>query len=243
LTEQLVTLRPARTVFPKTVKEVPVVPTKSTGLLVLKSAKSNFKLGGGKDMILKGPMRGMRCYALTLEERATCPNTCINWNRCYGNHMPYAYRYPAGQQLEEALTQDVQYLSENHPEGFVVRLHILGDFYSVEYVLHWMSLSAQFDNLYVFGYTHWQKDTPIGDAITDWVYALSPRVVIRRSDKAVADDPLPPANTVNVGEPPSKGTVFCPIEDGNRTASCMTCGLCMNPVTGITFIDRSNNGF
>jgi hypothetical protein len=208
--------------------------------LVLKSGTGNKKLGG---KVTKGRYRGMPLYTLTLEEGATCWSGCQNLNRCYGANMPFAIRYNPGPTLEAAIAQDVATLADKHPDGFVVRLHVLGDFYSVDYVKHWAALLDQYHNVYLFGYTHWRAGSDIGDAVTTLVAGFPERAAFLRSDPTETGDLLPGAYTVDhdgrkdlhtLNRP---GTVVCPHETG-RVASCGACGLCMNGTTGITFIDH-----
>src|SRR5690348_4524574 len=232
------TARPPHTRYRKSVIHTPTSPVQSTGLFVLKRADGNTKLGGDTGFtILKGPFRGKPLFMLTLEERATCPTTCQNWNRCFGDNMPFAKRHQVDGVLMTAITQDVRKLAGKYPGGFVVRLHILGDFPSVVYVDHWMGLLAQHQALHVFGYTHWPHGSPIGDAVVRMVKQFPKRVSILRSD-GLPGDPLPLAITVDRGAPAAPGTVVCPEQSG-KTASCLTCGLCMNGRASVTFIDHS----
>ena len=50
---------------------------------------------------------------------------------------------------------------------FRFRLHLLGDFWSVEYVRLWLRLLDMFPNLFVFGYTHRKPRKNGGDRIGD----------------------------------------------------------------------------
>lgn len=226
-----------RTKYKKSVVPVPESPPKS-GLFVLKESTTNKKLGSGGKRIQKGRYRGMTLYSLTLEERATCWEGCPNLDICYGDNVPFAKRYEPGPQLEAAITTDLETLSTRHPEGFVVRLHVLGDFYSVAYVQHWAQLLLEFPALHIFGYTHWPLAHPIGQAVTGLATACPDRVALRRSDRTDATDPLPGAMTIAKGAPPVPGTVVCPEQTG-QTESCTTCGLCMNTKTAVSFIDHS----
>lgn len=231
-------LRPAHTRYRKTVINAPDSPL-SSGLRVLKEASTNDKLGKAGSIVRRGRYRGMPLYALTLEERATCWSGCQNWNICYGDGMPFAKRHAPGNTLISALTADLAVLSTRHPGGYVVRLHVLGDFYDVSYVMQWQNWLTEHPALYLFGYTHWRYDHPIGRAVTELVQAFPDRAAFRRSDATEPHDPLPPAHTVDRHTPlPVMNTVFCPEQTG-ATASCTTCGLCMNNTTGITFLDHS----
>jgi hypothetical protein len=86
-------------------------------------------------------MAGMPIYTLTLEERATCPTSCGHWRSCYGNSMHFAHRIDhRSPGFATLLAANVKRLGVEHPHGFVVRLHVLGDFYSVAYVDLWAAL-------------------------------------------------------------------------------------------------------
>lgn len=114
----------ARTVYPATVVDAEESPR------LLVSGANQGKIG---KRITKGPWRGLPIYCLTLEERATCPASCHEWDSCYGNAMHLARRHRHGPELERLLSAELGHLAERHPDGFAVRLHILGDFYSVRY--------------------------------------------------------------------------------------------------------------
>src|SRR5262249_24053099 len=113
---------------------------------------------------LKGRWRGFAAYMLTLEERATCPTTCRHLRSCYGNKMHLAQRMQAGSDLEWRLVREVALLHIDHPDGFAVRLHELGDFYSVEYVELWGRLLERYPGLHIWGYTA-HTDGPIFAAL------------------------------------------------------------------------------
>ena len=120
---------------------------------VLKPVSNNNKIGKRSNRVKAKKWQGMPMFSLTLEERATCPTTCFRWVECYGNNMPFAHRYEHGELLETRLTDQLTYLARKYPGGFVVRLHILGDFYSVDYVSFWASALKTFPSLHIFGYT------------------------------------------------------------------------------------------
>lgn len=223
--------------YRKSVVSVPKSPPTS-GLFVLKESTTNKKLGRGGKIIQKGRFRGMPMYSLTLEERATCWEACSNLDRCYGDNMPFAKRYAPGAPLLAAVSRDVQLLAERYPKGFVLRLHVLGDFYSVAYVEHWAHLLHTVPPLHLFGYTHWPADHPIGAAVASLHTQFADRVAFRRSDGTSAHDPLPFALTVARDAPAAAGTVLCPEQTG-KTAACTTCGLCMNQTTHVSFRDHS----
>ena len=135
------------TAYRKSVKQP---PTTSKTLLVLKPGSNNKKLGY---KVTKGRWKGKYLYSLTLEERATCPRYCHHWSDCYGNNMPFAHRYNVGSSLLPAIHSDISHLRSKHPQGIVIRLHVLGDFYSVVYVDFWRRMLDLWPNLCLFGYT------------------------------------------------------------------------------------------
>lgn len=237
-----------RTIFQKSVKDVPTKGQKY-GLLVLKEAAANKKVGAGSNIMNKGmkSMRGSPVFTLTLEEGATCPSTCPNLVKrgdggkkmvCYGSNMPFAHRYRHGPALTGALREDLERLHNKFPNGFVVRLHILGDFYSEDYVDFWAEMCNTFDSLRIYGYTHHRYGTPIGNKVALLVEQFKDRVCILRSDGDHANDPLRRAITILHGAAVPDGAVVCP----NQThgVACVDCGLCMtnNIRTPIAFLQH-----
>ena len=221
-----------RSLFHSTVSKPGVNHRTGAATAVLKRSDSNKKLGGG--VWTKGMFKGMPLYSLTLEERATCQTDCQAWDICYGNNMPWATRFDHRdvEGLMEQIEDEVDQLSTRHPRGFSVRLHILGDFFSVAYVHFWGSLLTAYPQLRVYGYTH--RTGEIGAAI-DEVYVAHPgRFVIMQSDGDAATTNRPVAlleTTAGADRLPA-----CPKETG-RTASCFTCGLCTNPnIKGVRFL-------
>lgn len=202
-----------RTLFPSRVSE----PNER----LLKSGKHQRKLGV---KVVKGKWAGMPIFTLTLEERATCPRSCQHWRDCYGNHMQWPKRYKHGADLEARLDQELSALAQNHPRGFVVRLHILGDFYSVHYVMNWGRWMQRFPNLHVFGYTARWLDEPIGAALQQVRMAFPVRWWIRWShhDKDA---------WLSTGD----SGIICPIQTG-KTDACGTCGLCWAATKPIRFL-------
>lgn len=221
-----------RTLFPSTVVEV----TKDEPARLLVPGKENRKIG---QMVAKGPLRGSAIYMLSLEERATCPQACELRGVCYGNAMQLARRHKVGDEdiFYERLADEIETLIAQ--EGAIlVRLHVLGDFFSVEYVAFWKEMLETFEKLAVFGYTHrkltkWGGDD-IGDAIQAVKECFPDRFAIRWSTETpVADgasliDFIPTTPTVD-------GNIWCPAqkpEDAKgQTACCATCGLCWDAAT------------
>jgi hypothetical protein len=65
----------------------------------------------------------------------------------------------------------------------LIRLHILGDFYSFEYVALWAELLDTHPNLHVFGFTARLENTEIGDAIRKLRSVYPRRFMIRHSGR------------------------------------------------------------
>lgn len=185
---------------------------------VLKPGAFNRKLGS---VITKGRWKAFPVYALTLEERATCPRSCKIWVNCYGNGSHGAIRYQAGELLMRALLVDLGRLQRIHPDGFAVRLHSLGDFFSVDYVEFWRRALVAFQGLRVFGYTARQADDPIGAAVAalrdmDWN-----RFAIRTSGAPEG----PRTAIIRKASEAAAGAIICPAQL-SKTASCSSCALC-----------------
>lgn len=209
-------LTEARTLFPTTV----VDPRESPRLLV--SGMNQRKIG---KRVTKGRWKGFPLYTLTLEERATCPSSCGEWSTCYGSNMPFSRRHKAGLALEAILINEVIDLARKHPDGYAVRLHILGDFYSPAYVDLWGSLLAEVPQLHVFGFTANPVDSQIGELIMFMNAAHPDRCRIRFSgvDSLVIDSLADSRHVV------------CPVQT-DKTDCCGSCGLCWTMDRPVEFI-------
>lgn len=111
-----------RTMYPSRV----VAPEDAPRIFV--SGHNSRKLGG---VVQKGRWKGFPIFSLTLEERRSCPRSCSLWRECYGNSMQWPKRLRHGLELEILIERELQALAHRHPDGFVIRAHVLGDFYSV----------------------------------------------------------------------------------------------------------------
>ncbi len=201
----------ARTMYPST-----VVSIAETRFDVLKSGFNSAKIG---KRIQKGRWKGFEVYTLTLEERATCPK---------------AQRFEHGTPMESRLIYEVSMLARAHPGGFAIRLHVLGDFYSVRYVELWEMLLGQFPQLHAFGFSaRWDTHAdPIADALVRLVLKNWDRFAIRFSNA-----PVDECSTVSIEHPlqaPSDAVV-CPQQLGKTTA-CSTCALCWQSKKRIAFV-------
>ncbi len=228
-------VRTARTIFPSTV----TTPAQSPRLLV--SGINQRKIG---DRVTKGAWAGMPIFCLTLEERATCPATCHHWRSCYGNGMHWSRRHAHGADLEFLLQQELVEKQSAHPAGFVVRLHILGDFYDAAYVALWSRWMQTFPALHVFGFTAREEFSDEGILIRMLNQDYPARWVIRFSTPAARA--IPGARyAITAWQAPDgptlAGAVVCPAQTG-RTACCGTCAFCWTGTKPVAFIAHGKHG-
>ena len=226
MTKTQIAVNQNRTLFRKSIKNP--MENKSP---ILKSGEANKKLGG---FVTKGIWRGLPLYSLTLEERKTCPKTCIHFADCYGNNMPFANRFKSGGDLIQRLEIELKRLNHIHPFGFVIRLHVLGDFYNVEYVQQWAKWLQKYPNMKVFGYTAYNpKDnnktySKIGAEIVKTRNKYLGRFQIRLSNGGNTEFS---ANSINDGF----DGFTCP-EQLKKVPSCAECGLCWTTKKSVNFI-------
>jgi len=218
----------ARTLFPSTVVEADDSPR------IFVSGANQRKIG---DRVRRGlRWSGMPIYCITLEERATCPRSCHHWRSCYGNGMPLSRRHAPGPALERKIERELAAKQRQHPTGFVVRLHILGDFYSAEYARLWAKWMATFPALRVFGYTAHPRDSVVGTEIERMNVANPGRSYIRFSSQALDGRPGWATTIWSKPETPTvDGAIVCPAQTG-RTDCCGTCALCWSTPKTIAFI-------
>ena len=194
---------------------------------------TNIKLG---KKVTKGIFKDMPIFTVTLEERATCSDTCLHWWTCYGNNMPFATRYKANDALTDTMEIELEELNRKHKNGFLVRLHVLGDFYSVEYVELWNKWLSQFNNLYVYGYSERKTGTPIGNALNVLRTRWTNRFMVRVS----GDFSLSTMTALSfddnraVTQIKNKQAFLCPVQE-DKTDSCGTCGLCWTAKKNVVF--------
>lgn len=193
---------------------------------VLKDGHNNRKIGR---MVQKGPWRGMPIVTLTLEERATCPRSCHHWLTCYGSGMQWSPRHEHGPALVAKLNYELAALQRAHPLGFVVRLHVLGDFYDLDYALQWLEWMDRLPALHVYGYTAHAVDSKVGDVIAhaNSVYPLRWRILF----SVPLGAPFAPGQAVTMASRDDfagRSVTFCPAQ-GDEGLSCGNCALCWNP--------------
>ena len=213
--------KPAFTMYPNARR---TVEDCTTGVL---KVSRNKKISKDKlPLVRKGEFAGYAIFTLTLEERATCPRYCYHWDDCYGNNMAFAHRFPAGKALEDAIEREIAEHCSIY-KGVIVRLHVLGDFYSVPYVQKWAALLHRFANLAVWGFTGYSPDDPIGVALALVREQFGTRFSVRFSN---APDEVFSANSTEVAEEESGKSAVCPEQTG-KAESCATCTFCWSAQT------------
>lgn len=194
---------------------------------LFKGGANNRKIGSH---IVKGKWSGFPVFTLTLEERATCPRSCRNYLDCYGNKMHWPSRFMADADLIPALESELTELSQQY-NNFVIRLHVLGDFFSIEYVNQWLRWLDRFPGLHVYGYTAWLPDTEIGALLAAEAEGRWDRFAIRTSN---FDGPRSTVTVYDSGASRDDGIV-CPAQTG-KTECCGSCALCWQTQERIIFL-------
>jgi len=199
------------------------------GNTILKQGSNNKKLGF---KITSKKWRGKKLFSLTLIERETCPPSCHHWEDCYGNNMPFAHRFSTNG-LTDKLEIEIAALMKKHPQGIVIRLHVLGDFYSVDYVNFWDEMLWKYSSLCLFGYTGREEESRIGKAIQELNRKFSERCVIRYSRSKEYT-----GSNLYAAEESFEGKSFvCPEQTG-KSASCAACGLCWSVSKTVRFLSH-----
>lgn len=201
---------------------------------LLKSGINSSKIGG---LVLKGKWKGMPIYTLTLEERATCPTSCHHWRSCFGAGMNFArrmsHKHP---EFEMQLVREIAELASKHRKGFVVRLHVLGDFFSEHYVLLWRSMIETYPQLHIFGYTVRQDGDEIHRALQTLVNHHWDRCAIRFSNgRDWQSYPATLSLEHPIQRPPD--AFICPEQTG-KTESCGTCAACWSTRKRVVFLQH-----
>jgi hypothetical protein len=207
---------------------------------------ANSKIGTRTTREMFGAPVGMPIYGLTLEERATCPVSCEHFRphventgaaSCYGDNMRWAIRYSVNRELMAAIEAQVSELNSRGP--FLVRLHVLGDFPTVGYVMFWHRLLMAYDNLRVYGYTHRDRSDPIGLTIDSYLNIDTHCAILLSGDDRTRQWNRPHATTfATFADVPSgrnelgRAIAKCPeqltkVAHRGDVVNCGACGLCM----------------
>ena len=150
--------------------------------------------------------------------------------------MQWPTRWKAGPELMRVIPGQIATLARKHPGGFVVRLHVLGDFPSRQYVQLWDDMMFKFPELRVYGYTRWEKNDPIGKYIAVMNQTFPERWRIRWSERGGE------MGTVTIKDVNARGRtaqgIVCPAQTEGDEVSCGSCGLCWNSSEPIVFINH-----
>ena len=222
------------TEHPKTLKlpsELPIVKPWQTRLLV--TGYGNMKLG--RD-VRKGKLKGYWIYALSLEERKTCPTRCTHWLTCYGNNLNLSKRIDhTDPQFLPLLEEEIDRLVNVRGRiGVLIRLHELGDFYSPGYVAFWRDMLRRHPTLSIFGYTAHDPESVMGSLISRMNVWYPGRSMVRFSNGGtdqMATVPLKPGDEC----PPN--AFICPEQTG-KTRCCATCGVCWTTEKNVAFLEH-----
>ena len=230
LTKTEIAVAVGRTLFPMKVKSAKELGRTEN---VLKVPGKDNKLGR---VVTQGRWKGFRIFGLSLEERATCPTSCSHWGNCYGNNMPFATRYEVDEALLPRMQEELARLQRKYPSGFAIRLHILGDFYSLAYVRFWREALELFPALHVWGYTGRIDNTdPVHHALAGLVRDQYDRFRIRWSGDLQSKQGALSYDDIGVPEMVTDKVAFlCPEQTGH-TQSCGTCGACWQSAKPVVF--------
>jgi hypothetical protein len=144
--------------------------------------------------------------------------------------MQAAERIVHGVALIDRLGDELAALQAQYPGGFLVRLHILGDFWSVDYVDAWRDFLWRFPALAVFGFTAHPPRSDIGRRVNMAGAEYGDRWIVRFSGQPHEDMA---ARVVDPGvEDPD--AILCPAQTG-ATDCCATCALCWHSRRSIAF--------
>jgi hypothetical protein len=231
LTKTQIAIKTGRTLFPNKVKNVADGLGKTENVI---KKSTNKKLG---KRVTKGKFTGMPMFTVTLEERATCSTSCVHYKTCYGNSMPFATIYEANTALIDRMEIELKILNVKYPMGFLVRLHVLGDFYSINYVNKWNTWLKTFENLHVYGYSEKKDNDPIGIKLNKVRAKYGRRFMVRVSGdvkrstmSALSYDDIRTRDQIK-----NKQAFICPVQL-DQTDTCSTCSLCWTTQKNVIFL-------
>jgi hypothetical protein len=145
--------------------------------------------------------------------------------------MPFAHRFEHGPLLEDKLTEEVAALCSKH-DKVAIRLHVLGDFYSIDYVRFWDGLMCIHPNLHVWGYT--ARVDRIGREVMAMNLRYPDRWAVRISGN---NDSCGPTQWY-AAEEKFRGQSFdCPEQTG-KAASCADCAACWQSSMTVRFLSH-----
>ena len=224
-------LRKYTTIYPKTVYTINSWDDyRAYGSTLLKQS-NNSKLG---KVVSKGAFKGKPLYSLSLVERLMgCPKNCYHWDACYGNNMPFAHRFKTDKRKKifmYILAYEIYNLLEKHKQGIHIRLHVLGDFYSKEYIKFWCVVLESYPKISIYGYTAHEPKSMLGKQIKNVIDKIGfDRFAIRFSNSTIKLS----ANSTEykprliASKNVSLKSIQC-LEQIDKVANCVSCALCWN---------------
>lgn len=218
--------------------------TKYPGRIISAKKSRRALIDGGQNKklglrVTKGRWKGLAIYSLTGIERDSCPASCFEWATCYGNSMNWPQRLRLDAELIKRLDVELDMLAAKHPGGFLVRLHVLGDFgrdddQAEPYVRFWIAKMIELPELHVFGFTAHPPSSLAGQLIIGLNVEFSDRWHVRFS----GTDHFHGYSSLVIEQPEDSRHVVCPIETDHPKApkSCGACGLCWTMGRPVEFV-------
>jgi len=157
-------------------------------------------------------------------------------NKKLGGFIRYAHRFKAGDDLENRLEIELKKLNYIHKFGFVVRLHVLGDFYNIGYVKKWEKWLKMYPNMKVFGYTGYKPDDKIKKYAEIGLEILRVRLQNPKRFQIRISDGGNTEFSANAKEDNYDGFT-CP-EQTKKVDTCADCGLCWTTLKNVNFINH-----
>ena len=148
--------------------------------------------------------------------------------------MPFATRYSVADYsaFVSRLEQELDTLIAKHGK-IAIRLHVLGDFFSTEYVTFWDEMLCKYDGLLIWGYTA-RSGCDIDKRIQRLNASYPERCVIRWS----RNNDSCSSNIRYAADESFEGKSFtCPEQTG-KTDSCATCGACWMSNLTVKFLSH-----
>jgi len=173
-------------------------------------------------------------YQIKTSTNTLVANGFLSHN-CYGNNMQWAQRFKHGPALERKIHEELQDLQAANPSGFVVRLHVLGDFYSLEYVELWERMLGEFPGLRIYGYTAHDPSGEIGAKLLTMACSMWERFAMRFSGSGMSELA---ASVIKKPEDCPDDSFVCLVEVGKATC-CASCAACWESEKNVAFIRRA----
>jgi hypothetical protein len=145
--------------------------------------------------------------------------------------MDFADRIILDSALMARLTVEIEALASTYPDGFCVRLHVLGDFATLEYAKFWIDAVRLTPAMHCYGFTAHDQNSKIGSLINGESFKWD-RFRIRFSygegERSANVRPEPPRKLYDEGQ-------TCPADAEHDALDCGKCGLCVSQKGPIIF--------